>query len=113
MNKGIIIAICCTISSVLFFQSCKKDKDEDKEEDKHPIFELGDTYFLGFEFENEKRRSYYYHNEVAYHLRAVCDGRVNPSDISVAYVDVYVTGKESHDDCFSFKSIRSLLWEKV
>lgn len=111
MNKGIIIAICCTISSVLFFQSCKKNKDEDKEEDKHPIFELVDTYFLGFEFENEKRRSYYYHNEVAYPLRAVSDVRVNPSDIAVASGDVYVTGTENEDDSFSYKPIRALLWK--
>lgn len=111
MNKGIIIAIFCAIISALLFQSCKKDKHEDEEKDQHPIFDLVDVYFLGSEFDNEKRTSYYYYNEVAYPLYGETDARVNPFDIVVASGDVYVTGSGNEDDSFSYKPIRALLWK--
>src|SRR5690606_10606976 len=109
MKKGIIIAICCVISSVHLFQSCKKDKDEEEEEQS--IFQLFDVYFLGFEFDNEKPLSYYYKNETAYPLHSQSDARINPSDIVVASGDVYVTGSENEDDSFLYKPIRALLWK--
>lgn len=111
MKRGIIITICCLISSVHLFQSCKKDKDENEGEEEHRIFELFDVYFIGFEFDNENPMSYYYKNETAYPLRGESDTRVIPSDIVVTSGDVYIVGSENEDDSFLYNPIRALLWK--
>ncbi len=112
MKKVIIIAICCAISSIHLFQSCKKGGDDEKDEvEEHQIVDWGDVYFIAYSLETNAGIPGYFRNNREFPLEISTDTQIIPTDISVASGDVYVIGTEYKGESVSGSPSNAVLWK--